>query len=108
MELTLKLVGCIAQYKLVEIEGKRPFLDIHIDVVLPTAVGKEFTHWVRCKVWQELAEKTAPLLNKGCMVAVSGRPEAHPYSRRDGSPAAELIVHAEEIEIVDGEETTKD
>ncbi|MEI7910349.1 MAG: single-stranded DNA-binding protein [Verrucomicrobiota bacterium] len=104
MKLEINLVGKIAQHKLVEIEGKRPFLDIHIDVVLPTAGGKEFTHWIRVKVWQEMAEKIAPLLSKGCMVAVSGRPEAHPYSRRDGNPAAELIVHADKIQVMDATE----
>jgi hypothetical protein len=63
--------------------------------------------WVRCKVWHPLAEKTEPLLSKGCMVAVSGRPQVHPYSRRDGSPGAELIVHAEEIQVLDGEESAE-
>lgn len=107
MKININLVGKITQHKLVAIEGKRPFLDIHIDVVLPTPNGKEFTHWVRCKVWQELAEKTAPLLAKGCLVAVSGRPELNTYSRRDGSPGAELIVHADEIEVLSDATTTE-
>ncbi len=101
MKLALKLIGRIAQFKLVEIEGKRPFLDLHIDVVVKTPSGKEFTHWLRCKVWFDLAEKIAPLLTTGCLVAVSGRPEVHAYSRRDGTPAAELIVHADEIDVLD-------
>ncbi len=100
MNIALKLVGKIAQHKLIQVEGKRPFLDLHIDVVVKTPSGKEYTHWLRCKVWNELAEKTAPLLTTGCLVAVSGRPEVHPYSRKDGSPAAELIVHADEIEVL--------
>jgi single-stranded DNA-binding protein len=107
MKLKLEIVGRITQHKLVEIEGKRPFLDIDIDVVLKTPSGKEYTHWVSCKVWHPLAEKTAQLLSNGSMVAVSGRPEVHPYSRRDGSPAAELIVHAEEIQVLDGDDTTE-
>ena len=100
MKLELKTIGRIAQHKLIQLEGKRPFLDLHIDVVVKTALGKEYTHWLRCKVWHELAEKTAPLLSTGCMVAVSGRPEVHPYSKKDGSPAAELIVHADQIEVL--------
>jgi single-stranded DNA-binding protein len=108
MKLNLNLVGIISQFKLVQIEGKKPFLDIHIDVVRKTASGKDNTQWVRAKVWQDLALKTAPLLCKGSMVAISGRPEVNAYSRRDGSPGAELVVHADEIEILSGEETTED
>lgn len=108
MNLNLNLIGIISQFKLVQIEGKKPFLDIHIDVVRKTASGKDNTQWVRVKVWQELAMKTAPLLSKGCMVAVSGRPEVHPFSRRDGSPGAELIIHAEEFEVLSGGKTTED
>ena len=100
MQLKLKLIGRITQYKLVEIKGKRPFLDLHIEVVIKTALGNEYIHWLRCKVWYELALETAPLLSTGCKVAVTGRPEVHPYSRRDGTPAAELIVHADEIEVL--------
>lgn len=108
MKLNMNLVGKVAQQKLVQVEGKNPFLDLHLDVVLKTASGKEYTHYVRCKVWHPLAANTEPLLSKGCMVSVSGRPEVHPYSRRDGSPGAELIVHADEIDVVDGEEATED
>lgn len=107
MKLELKLIGRISQYKLVQVAGKPPFLDLHIDVVLPTASGKEFTHWIRVKVWKELAEKYAPMICKGMTVAVCGRPEAHPFSRRDDSPGAELIVHADEISILSGEATTE-
>ncbi len=108
MKLKTTLVGQVAQHKLITVPGKPPFLDIKIDVVIPTASGKEFTQWVTCKVWQDLAVETEPLLSKGCMVEVSGRPEVKPFNRRDGSAGAELIVHAEEIEIVNGEENTED
>ncbi len=101
MKLETKMVGKVAQHKLIQIEGKRPFLDVKIDVVLATASGKEFTHWVTCKVWQDLAMETEPLLSKGCIVEVSGRPEVKPYLRRDGSPGAELVVHAEEIRVIE-------
>lgn len=100
MKIELQLIGKITQFKLVQLEGKRPFLDIQIDVVVQTAFGKEYTHWVRCKVWNELAQKIAPLLSNGCMVAVTGRPESHGYKKKDGSPAAELIVHADKIEVL--------
>ncbi len=108
MKLETKLVGRVAQYKLVKVEGKNPFLDIKIDVVIPTASGKEYTHWVTCKVWHPLASEIEPLLTKGCMVEVTGRPEVKPYSRRDGSPGAELVVHADTIRVVDDEETPED
>lgn len=109
MKININLVGKVAQHKLVAIKGKHPFLDIKIDVVIPTASGKQVTHWVTCKVWQGLATKTEPLLAKGCcMVEVSGRPEIKPYSKRDGSPAAELIVHADTIRVLDDEETSDD
>lgn len=100
MKLKTELVGRIAQHKLIQVAGKKPFVDLHIDVDLTTPTGKHYTQWVRCKVWHPLAEATAPLLSKGCMVTVNGRPEVHPYSRRDGSPGAELIVHAEEIDVL--------
>ena len=79
-----------------------------VDVVLATASGKEFTHWVTCKVWHPLAEKIEPLLSKGCMVEVSGRPEVKPYLRRDGTAGAEFVVHADEIRVLDDEETSED
>lgn len=104
----MEVVGKIAQHKLVEIEAKRPFLDIQIDVVLKTPSGKEYTQWVRCKVWHPLAEKIAPQLFTGCMIAVVGRPETKAYSKRDGNLGAELIVHADEIRVLDDEETSDD
>lgn len=108
MKLNMKLIGIVTQYKLIEVEGKPPFLDIKIDVVLPTASGKEFTQWVSCKVWKELATKTEPLLTKGCMVEVSGRPEVKAYARRDGSPGAELILHADQLVVAKTITTTED
>lgn len=108
MKLVIKLVGKVAQHKLVKVEGKPPFLDVKIDVVLSTASGKEVTFWVTAKVWKGLAMETEPLLSKGCMVEVSGRPEVKPYLRRDGSPGAELVVHADEIRVLDGEENSED
>lgn len=105
MKLKTILVGQVAQEKLVQIEGKKPFLDLNVDVVLKSAVGKEYTQWVRVKVWHPLAEEIEPLLSKGSMVEVTGRPEVKPYSRRDGSPGAELIVHADEIRVLADEET---
>jgi single-stranded DNA-binding protein len=105
MKLETNLIGRIAQFKLIQLEGKRPFLDIQIEVVVKTAFGKEYTYWLRCKVWNELVQKIAPLLSNGCMVAVTGRPEVHPYSKKDGSPAAELIVHADKIDVLDEAET---
>ena len=107
MKLNLNLVGIISQFKLVQIEGKKLFLDVNIDIVQTSASGKEYTTWLSCKVWHPLAEKIEPLLKKGCMVSVSGRPEVHPYSRRDGSPGAELVVHAEEIQVLSGGKTTE-
>jgi len=108
MKLETKLVGKVAQHKLITVPGKAPFLDVKVDVVLATASGKEFTHWVTCKVWQGLAVETEPLLSRGCMVEVSGRPEVKPYLRRDASAGAELIVHAEEIRVLDDDETSED
>jgi single-stranded DNA-binding protein len=108
MKLVIKLVGKVAQHKLVKVEGKPPFLDVKVDVVLVTASGKEFTHWVTCKVWKEMAVEIEPLLSKGCLVEVSGRPEVKPFLRRDGSAGAELIVHADTIRVVDDEETPED
>ena len=108
MKISLNLVGRVAQFKVVKVEGKAPFLDVKVDVVLSTASGKEYTHWVTCKVWQGLAVETEPLLSKGCMVEVTGRPEVRPYNRRDGSPGAELIVHADTIRVLDDEETSED
>lgn len=58
--------------------------------------------------WHGLALETEPLLHKGCMVEISGRPEVKPYLRRDGSAGAELIVHAEEIRVLDDEGTSED
>lgn len=100
MRLNTTLVGKVAQHKLINVPGKAPFLDVKIDVVIPTASGKEYTHWVTCKVWQGLAVETERQLSKGCMVEVSGRPEVKPFNRRDGSAGAELIVHAQEIRVV--------
>lgn len=108
MKLQMNLVGQVAQYKLITIPGKAPFLDVKIDVVIPTASGKEVTHWVTCKVWKGLAVEIEPQLTKGCMVEVSGRPEVKPYSKRDGSAGAELIVHADEIRVLDDEENSGD
>ncbi len=104
----MEVVGKIAQHKLITIPGKAPFLDVKIDVVIPTASGKEVTHWVTCKVWKEKALEIEPLLSKGCIVEVSGRSEVKSFLRRDGSAGAELIVHADEIRVLDDEENSEE
>jgi single-stranded DNA-binding protein len=108
MKLETKLIGKVAQHKLVKVEGKPPFLDLKIDVVLSTTSGKEITHWVTCKVWKGLAVEIESQLTKGCLVEVSGRPEIKPFLRRDGSAGAELIVHADTFRVLDDEETSED
>ncbi len=108
MKLEINLVGQVAQYKLITVPGKAPFLDVKIDVIIACASGKEVTFWVTCKVWKGLAVEIEPLLSKGRLVEVSGRPEVKPYSKRDGSPGAELIVHADTFRVLDDEETSED
>jgi len=62
--------------------------------------GKVFTDWASAKIWGERALALEKHIHKGQRLLVRGRPEVSAYARADGQPAAELILHARDIEFL--------
>lgn len=56
---------------------------------------KTYVNWITLKFWGERAEKLKDLVKKGRKVYAEGRPEAEVYTKRNGTPAANLIIHVE-------------
>ena len=63
---------------------------------------QEATAWVRVAAWGKLGEVCDRYLKKGRQVWVRGRPEAHPWTDKDGNVRAELRVTAQEVQFLDG------
>lgn len=97
--LEVTLTGSVGSVKLVTTPGKSSVLNIN--VATNRRVGeREFTDWTSAKVWGERAERLAPHVAKGARLLIKGRPEARGYTKSDGTPAAELIVHVNELEFL--------
>ena len=79
--------------------GATPVLNV--SVAASRRVGeREYTDWVSVKIWGERAQKLAVHITKGMRLLVRGRPEPKGYLRQDGTPAGELILHANEVEFL--------
>lgn len=97
--LEIKVTGNVGTYRLVTAAGKSPVLNLSL--ATNRRVGeREFTDWTSIKIWGERASKLAPHIGKGTKLLVTGRPEARPYKANDGTPRAELVVHAAEVEFL--------
>ena len=93
------IVGHVGSAKLVSTPGKSDVLNLNI--AANRKVGdKEYTDWVSAKIWGERAAKVAPHIAKGMRLLLKGRPEARGYTKSDGTPAAELILHVSELEFL--------
>jgi single-stranded DNA-binding protein len=92
------VIGNIGSVRFVN-AGKMPVLNLSI--AASRRVGeKEYTDWTAVKVWGERAEKLKEHVSKGMKLLVRGRPEAKGFKRDDGTVAAELVLHANEIEFL--------
>lgn len=91
--------GNVGSTRLFQNEGKPDILNI--DVACNSKSGeKEFVDWYKVKVWGPLAGKLAPLIQKGDKLLVSGRPEAKGYLRKDGTVGADLVLHADDVQLL--------
>lgn len=97
--LKIEIVGNVGTCRLVTAAGKSPVLNISLAANRKMG-DREFVDWVSVKVWGERASKLSPHIGKGTKLLVIGRPEARPYKANDGTPKAELVVHAAEIEFL--------
>lgn len=105
--LEIKLTGNCGTVRLVKATGKSPVLNVSL--ATNRKVGdREFTDWTSVKIWGERGEKLAPFISKGTKLLVSGRPEARAYSAGDGTPKAELVVHASEVEFLSAKGKVED
>jgi single-strand DNA-binding protein len=95
-----QLIGNVGSSKFVAVGGgKMPVLNISL--ASSRKVGdREYTDWVSCKVWGERAEKLDQHVNKGTKLLVRGRPEAKGFTKGDGTPGAELILHVDTLEFL--------
>jgi single-strand DNA-binding protein len=97
--LEVTITGSVGSCKLVVTAGKSSVLNVNI--ATNRRIGdREFTDWTSAKVWGERAEKLAPHVQKGARLLIKGRPEARGYTKSDGTPAAELVVHVNELEFL--------
>ena len=94
------MVGNVGSAKFVNVGGgKMPVLNISL--ASSRKVGdREFTDWVSCKIWGERAEKLTEHVRTGMKLLVRGRPESKGFTKNDGTPGAELIVHVDTLEFL--------
>lgn len=93
------IVGHVGSVRLGKTENNLDVLGI--DLALNRKVGdKEYVDWVKVKVWGERGKKLAPYIQKGDKLLVSGRAEAKGYLRKDGTAAADLVLHASNVELL--------
>jgi len=99
MKTNMTIMGHVGSVQLYQNEGKAEVLSI--DLASNRKVGdKEYVDWIKVKVWGALATKLAPLIQKGDKLLVSGRPEAKGYLRKDGTAGADLVLHADDVQLL--------
>jgi single-strand DNA-binding protein len=104
--LEIKVTGNVGRAKLVTAKGKSPVLNISL--ATNRKVGdREFTDWSSVKIWGERAIKITPHIQIGTKLLITGRPEARAYKANDGTPKAELVVHASDVEFLSGKGQTE-
>ncbi len=67
--------------------------------------GETQTTWVEISAWRDLGERCHQFLKKGNKVFVRGFPEAHGFTRKDGTVDASLHMNAQVVEFLS---STKD
>jgi single-stranded DNA-binding protein len=92
------IIGNVGSVKFVNARNTQV---LNISIAASRRVGdKEYTDWTSVKVWGERASKLREHITKGMKLLVRGRPEAKGFKRDDGTVAAEMILHANEIEFL--------
>lgn len=80
---------------------------LNIDLACNRTVGdKEYVDWYKAKVWGEFANELEPQIQKGDQLKVSGRVEAKGYLRKDGTAGADLVLHADDVQLMSCQLTT--
>lgn len=99
---TATILGNVGSTRLFQEEENKDKQDLlSIDVACNSKSGeKEYVSWYKVKVWGALAAKLAPLIQKGDKLLVSGRPEAKGYLRKDGTAGADLVLHADDVQLL--------
>lgn len=59
--------------------------------------GEKQTEWVKCVAFKELAERSAPRINKGDQVVVNGQAKLNQYTNKEGQHKANLEIMAFDI-----------
>lgn len=90
------VIGNVGSVRLFPNENSQDVLKV--DLACNRKQGdKEYTDWIRVKVWGDRGPKLAPHIRKGDKLYVRGRPEAKGFLRKDGTAAADLVLHAAEV-----------
>ena len=72
-----------------------------VDRRLPNPNGQREADFIPIVVWGKQAESTANYMNKGKLIAVSGRIQARSYDAKDGTKRFVTEVIADEIKFLD-------
>jgi single-stranded DNA-binding protein len=62
--------------------------------------SKEGVIWTTCNLWGERSNRYRNLLAKGQQVFVQGRGEPRCFKRSDGTPAAEIVVQVDYLQLL--------
>ncbi|MCB1129549.1 MAG: single-stranded DNA-binding protein [Verrucomicrobiae bacterium] len=93
------MTGRVVSVELFKADGRPSVLNVCL--VHNRRVGeKEHAEWVSVKFWNAWGEHLLPHLHKGDRILVRGRPEAKGFARKDGSIAAEFVLHASMMEFL--------
>lgn len=97
--IELTIIGNVGATRL-HTGDKTSVLTVTIASNRKSTTGTQFTDWASVKVWGERAASLSEHIRKGQRLLARGRPEATAYTRGDGQPAAELVLHARDIEFI--------
>lgn len=70
--------------------------------------GEKITDFIRCKVWNKLAENLVKFQDKGNLIALNGRLQVDYYTDKDGKNRTSTYVLVEELEYLERKKTTDD
>jgi len=97
--IELTILGNVGAARLHQNE-KTTVLSVSLASSRKAGEGKIYTDWVTAKIWGERGVTLERHITKGQKLLIRGRPEVSPYTKADGQLAAELLLHARDVEFV--------
>ena len=96
------LIGRTTKEIKLEKYGKGKDAGVYAKVTLAIRAGKDKTDFIYCTLWGKTAEIAAEYVNKGDLVAFSGRVASSSFNDEDGNKVFRTDISINEIELLGG------